>query len=738
MANAGEVVVKIVGDNSELDRALTASQRKMQQAGQAMQRVGKSLTTFVTLPILAIGAAAIKSAANLELQQAAFETMLGSADKAKVLLQDLTNLAAKTPFQLPDLAEGTKTLLAFGTAADDVLPILGQLGDISLGDSQRLKQLALVYGQVQSAGRLMGQDLLQLINVGFNPLQLISKQTGETMAELKKRMEAGAVSAEEVAAAFKIATSEGGQFFGGMERASTTLAGKFSTLMDNVGILGRSFADVLMPALKDIVDWATKLVQKWAALDEGTKKVILIVAGFAAAIGPLLLVVGTLTVKMIALNVAMAANPAIAIGLAIAGVAAALTAGGLAIATAIRNNREYKAVLLATTQQIRQMDDEERRLGLARLERARQDVQGKLIENFRILGEAQETVTRLTRLGADATREQFAELGRAGIAMEGSQRRLVNLRVEMNDITGQIDEFNKAVADTAPPLENFTEDVVAATDATDALAGAIDDLTEAYKKAGYTIGEDFNVPLMESGDIFGQLGLVIGEDFNKALLESGQIWEDVNEEEQTFIDNTDKTLAAIALRNGIYEAQRLNLENLRGLLAEMRDEEIDAAKEVADFNIAIFGGMADSLATIFNNLGEAKGESDRKQAERTKLLGIFEATINGIVAVTKVLDNPLLAIATAIQAALQVAAIASTPLPALARGGIVTQPTTALVGEGGQPEVIFPLDQLQDFLGGTDGGGQHLTINFDSKPIYDGILPATRDRRVLVDLRAVV
>ena len=86
MANAGEVVVKIVGDNSELDRALTESQRKMQQAGQAMQRVGKSLTTFVTLPILAIGAAAIKSAANLELQQAAFETMLGSADKAKVLL----------------------------------------------------------------------------------------------------------------------------------------------------------------------------------------------------------------------------------------------------------------------------------------------------------------------------------------------------------------------------------------------------------------------------------------------------------------------------------------------------------------------------------------------------------------------------------------------------------------------------------------------------------------------------
>ena len=105
-----------------------------------------------------------------------------------------------------------KPFLAFGTSAEDLLPTLQMLGDVSQGNKERFDSLTLAFAQVGSAGKLSGQDLLQFVNAGFNPLNEISKMTGESMAELKERMSAGGVSAEEVAEAFKHATSEGGQF----------------------------------------------------------------------------------------------------------------------------------------------------------------------------------------------------------------------------------------------------------------------------------------------------------------------------------------------------------------------------------------------------------------------------------------------------------------------------------------------------------------------------------------------
>lgn len=110
------------------------------------------------------------------------------------------------------------------------------LGDISLGNGERLQSLSLAFGQVQASGRLMGGDLLQMVNAGFNPLEAIAKRTGETMIEVKERMSAGGVSVNEVEQAMKDATSEGGRFFNGMDKASKTFSGVMSTLRDNIGI----------------------------------------------------------------------------------------------------------------------------------------------------------------------------------------------------------------------------------------------------------------------------------------------------------------------------------------------------------------------------------------------------------------------------------------------------------------------------------------------------------------------
>jgi len=743
MGLLGDLVVRIVGDTKDFVHKVDQAGRKMSQFDRDMARiatnmvrVGKVLTLGVTLPILGIAAAAIKSAADLELQQAAFETMLGSAEKAKVLLQDLTDLAAKTPFQLPDLAEGTKTLLAFGIELEDVLPTLSMLGDISLGDSARLKQLSLVFGQVMSAGRLMGQDLLQLINVGFNPLQTISKQTGESMADLKVRMSEGAISAEEVAAAFETATSEGGLFFGGMERASKTLAGVVSTLKDNIGILGRSFADLLLPAIKDLVTWTTELVQRWNEMDDNTRRMIIQYAAIAASIGPLVLAIGfaikafiAIKTAVIALNIAMAANPVIAITAALALLVTGIALALPAIINMRRRHKEYQDQLNNTAQALSDLTEEEQR-------NFRQRVSQDLGESIRRMN-----VLRTQQIQVEKNLAEAEEAGQ-DIVLRGINITALNRQAHI-DVTANLEEervefdrLNNAIIEA---------DRILAAD----LIPTLDGTTTAVEELGVAIGGD------DTDSLFNVLNKTFSPDAKwvKALKEDipfafdetfGRDAKWVKE----FKDTTSETFGPDAkwvkdIKENLEEIQE-GFDETFGADAKWRKEAKTATEEQAAFNIGIFGSMANSIATIFNNLGAARGESDRKQAERTKLFGIFEATINGIVAVSEALPNIPLAIAAGTLAALQVAAIASTPLPALAQGGIVTGPTPAMVGEGGQPEIIFPLDQLGDFLSSrgdfdnVGGGASEVAVYLDGAQILKYVGKASEDGRLLIRQRAVV
>lgn len=127
--------------------------------------------------------------ASTEQYTTSFTTMLGDQAKAQQLVNDLKITAAKTPFGMEDLAKNTQTLMAFGISADEAKLRLGQLGDISQGGAQKLESLTLAFAQVSSAGKLSGQDLLQMINAEFNPLQEMSKKTGKSVGELKEKME---------------------------------------------------------------------------------------------------------------------------------------------------------------------------------------------------------------------------------------------------------------------------------------------------------------------------------------------------------------------------------------------------------------------------------------------------------------------------------------------------------------------------------------------------------------------
>lgn len=225
--------------------------------GSAMSK-GRNLASSLTslLGKLVTGATVAKMAqvgfvynTQIEEYTTNFKVMLGSVEEAAQRVETLKNMAAKTPFGLADLADATQTLLAFQVDADKTTDILSMLGDIALGDAQKLSSLALVFGQVSSAGKLTGQDLMQFINVGFNPLNYIAERTGESMEKLRKRMSEGKITVAEITQAFRDATSEGGQFYQGMAESSKTTSGLWSTLQDDWS----AFLGGLMDPVNDVV-----------------------------------------------------------------------------------------------------------------------------------------------------------------------------------------------------------------------------------------------------------------------------------------------------------------------------------------------------------------------------------------------------------------------------------------------------------------------------------------------------
>jgi tape measure domain-containing protein len=211
--------------------------------------------------VLAIGTAAVKAAADMEVLETQFEVMLGSADAAKNMMGELREFSIETPFETEDLAKSATTLLQFGVEADNIMPTIKMLGDVAGTNKQRFQSLAVVFGQIKSTGRLMGQDLLQLINQGFNPLQVISQKTGKSVAQLKDEMSKGKISADMVTEAFKIATSEGGMFFENMKKQSMTLTGLFSTMRGAFKEVLLDIGVALLPLIKEVTKLLTNLAK---------------------------------------------------------------------------------------------------------------------------------------------------------------------------------------------------------------------------------------------------------------------------------------------------------------------------------------------------------------------------------------------------------------------------------------------------------------------------------------------
>lgn len=332
---------KITGDATGFDRAIKDAEKsagnfqktigdmgkKLSSAGKSLQSAGKKITKATTA-FAGIAAIGVKYNATMETYATSFEVMTGSAEKAAEVVDELKDIAASTPFEMPELAETTQLLMNYGFTADDALDKMQMLGDISQGSAEKMNRIATAYGQMSSAGKVSLEDVKQMIEAGFNPLQEISESTGESMESLYDRISAGTISVDEITASMQRSTSEGGRYFQSMEKQSQTFSGQMSTLKDNVqGLLGNVTSGIFEKLAQDVLPKINEVLTTVnTAFEEGGFQGVLdaigemspaldgvitkiqafstflqnlgispaAFAGIAAAIGPAITVVGTL------------------------------------------------------------------------------------------------------------------------------------------------------------------------------------------------------------------------------------------------------------------------------------------------------------------------------------------------------------------------------------------------------------------------------------------------------------
>ena len=325
--NDGEIIIELQLQQDDFEKRLNAIEHKTQSFGSSIKRtvaalgLGKIAKDFAS--------AGISFNASIEQYQTSFEVMTGSAEKAAQITQQLKQIAANTPFELPQLADTTQLLMNYGFTADDAMKKMQMLGDISQGSADKMTRIATAYGQMSSAGKVSLEDVKQMIEAGFNPLQEISKSTGESMASLYDRISDGSLSVDEITASMERSTSAGGKYFQSMDKQSQTLNGKISTLKDTfnefAGKAMQGLSDVLsntvIPALTGVLSHSDEIM---AVLNALLPVIVAVGSAFASwkivnFIQDIPKMIGSVKTAILGVNAALAANP---VGAVIAAISA--------------------------------------------------------------------------------------------------------------------------------------------------------------------------------------------------------------------------------------------------------------------------------------------------------------------------------------------------------------------------------------------------------------------------------
>jgi tape measure domain-containing protein len=249
--------VDIRGNATHLEKTLRSVKGSIASLGGVATASVGSLAALGAAGAAGLTAFVVSSsnaAASLEDLSIQFEVLTGSASKAKELIKQFREEEKKSALSTQDYGEGAKKLLANNVAYEKIIPTLKMLADVSLGNSERFDRLSLAFGQIAAKGKLAGQELNQLAESGFNPLQQIAEKTGQTYESLFKKMEAREITIEDVTNALRDATSEGGRFYKAIEKGSAGTSAKLNQTKAAVTQLQVAFGTGFNEGLKDALD----------------------------------------------------------------------------------------------------------------------------------------------------------------------------------------------------------------------------------------------------------------------------------------------------------------------------------------------------------------------------------------------------------------------------------------------------------------------------------------------------
>jgi uncharacterized membrane protein len=637
---AKKLSVVLTLDDKQFQSGLRKASKSLKNFGKSMKRTGETLSTNLTLPIAGLALASVKMAASME----------ESLNKTRVAFGDSSaevEAFAKT------------TLTSFGIAESSALDMSSLFGDMatSMGLSQSqaaqmattlvglagnlasFKDIGIEQAQTALSGIFTGQTEA-LTKLGIVITEANLKQFG-----FNKNM----TQAEKIGVRYKAVMAASENALGDFERTSESLTNKTRTLGETLKELGAEIGEILIPSALKVVKKLKSMADSFRGLSTEQKEFILKIAGIAAAIGPLLLVLGQTVLSLGSIGKALifiSANPMVAFMTAIT------TLTGL--------------------------------LGFAIL-----DMEG-FIKTALNLGNVGRMVAKAVITFADATGLMSKVEATAAIAtINGISKESKNLETSLDGTTNSIDDQKSAI---------------------DELIKSFDDMSAAQQKAARDAKKVREIPRIEPiqagpiTDFTGGMsaapqleGLGLNSDWFKSMEKNLVKFETTFVEKMTnALNSTSKVMGEVSSLFDLQHQKRLN--------------EIEVERQAGIDRINSLNVSEEQRAQLLENLEEKidkkKAQAQKKQAKREKAVALLAATVNTAAAVVAALPNVPLSIAIGALGAAQIATIAGTPIPEFAEGGIISGPTIGLMGEYAgartNPEVIAPLDKLQGMLGNSE------------------------------------
>jgi tape measure domain-containing protein len=723
MAKLGDLIVRVGADTREFNKELGKIQRQIRQTSDNIMDMGKSMTMGVTLPIVGLGGAAVKAAADLETMETQFISLTGGAEQAGAMVDQLNQFAAATPFQIEEIAGAARQLLAAGTDISQVNEQLGFLGDIAATSGESIEDITAIFAKVQAKGKVELENLNQLAERGIPIFTALSEATGL----LPSQLGAGAVTVEQFNATLRGFAEEGGFAHGAMERLSQTAAGKFSTALDNLKQAGASLGNVLLPYVTAAIDKVTELAAGFMKLDDRTKKTIVVVAAIAAAIGPVVIAVGALHKGFVAVNLVLPMLKAGIMRLHAALMANPYVAAAAAVGVLVAAIVLYKSEVKQAREEHEEFTKNLAREGVARVTQLGE----KMLEMNGTIADAEAELARL-KSTSNATNNALSGMTNTNTQAIDAQQKLVDeLKAERAELSklrtaaiAQTNDYNARVA----IIKAYDESQRDVTDSTVDNTTATKDNTNAQREA-------YNEFVKKS----------------KAWQEQYDLEQDLAEQrrqnEKLMMADVLATPEPVQLTSGA-QLPELDLFEIPGLEEEVWEAPTQSAEEYFENLARIREEMlllAETSATWGMQFGEVMGQivmgtEGASEAFKSFASSAVDAAFNAATA---------LAIQAAGQTAVGAGPAAAVILPALitagmglmksvfsnimqfADGGIISGPTLGLMGEYSgartNPEVVAPLDKLRSMIGGA-GGNVIVTGRLDGRDILLSSERSTIDR----------